>query len=93
MNLLSLVFEYNQYIRGDISNIVSGWDKKGAFSVSPPLHESLIVTTDREEVSIIAIESDSHDMLGVTSERDGHVTFSARVSEDIYESVIVCSDD
>ena len=84
------MFEYNEYIRADISNKVG---HRNALSVSLPLHESLVIASNGEEVSIIAVEGNSHDMLGVTSERNGQVTFSARISEDIDEAIIICDDD
>jgi hypothetical protein len=32
-------------------------------------------------------------MFGVSSERNGQVTFSARISEDIDKTIIICGDD
>lgn len=60
-------------------------------SLASPLHESLIVSTNREEVCIIAAETDTHHMLGVTSKRDGQVTLAARVAEEVNQTIIITS--
>ncbi len=53
----------------------------------------MVVTSDRVEVLIIAVEINSHNVLGVTSERNRVVTFSARVSEDVDKAVVIASSN
>ncbi len=60
-------------------------------SVSPPLHEGLIVSTNREEVVISGGEAYADDMLRVTSERDGLVAEARGVTEDIDQAVVIAS--
>src|SRR5688572_30349998 len=62
-------------------------------SLSLPLHEGLIVPADREEVGVVEGELHFHDVLGVASQRDGLVSSSAGVSENVHESVVVTSGD
>ena len=55
-----------------------------------PLHEGLIVTTDREEVFVVSSgEHDTHDVLRVTTEASGETTLSCRVAEQVDKTVVV----
>jgi hypothetical protein len=54
-----------------------------------PLHEGLIVATNREEFGVSLAEHNTDDMLGVTSEASGEATLSAGVAEQVDETVVV----
>jgi hypothetical protein len=53
------------------------------------LHDGLIIATNREEVSVIAVEGNSHDMLRVASKGNGPVSLSARVSENVDQAIVI----
>lgn len=57
------------------------------------MHEGLVVTSDRVKVFVLVVEIDSHNMLGVTSERNRVVTFSAWVSKDVHKAVVIASSN
>jgi len=57
------------------------------------LHEGLIVTTHGEEIFVILAEQDSDDMLRVTSKGSWNSSKSARVSEDVDETVVITSSN
>lgn len=59
------------------------------------MHDGLIISTDAEQVlcEVASAEVNSHDMLGVSSETSWHASFSAWVSEDLDEAIIVTSSN
>ena len=63
---------------------VAGATSSGAL----PLHEGLIVATDRVEVAISRAEEDANDVLGVTAVRAG-AALDARVTEEADETVVI----
>ena len=60
-------------------------------SGSLPLHEGLIVATNGEEARIVSREHGTDYVLGVTAIRSGLSTLSARITEEVNETVVITS--
>jgi len=58
-----------------------------------PLHEGLIVATNREETLVVGGEHGADDVLGVTTVRSGLSTLSAWVTEEANETEVITSSE
>ena len=70
-----------------LSRVLTGLFRK--FSAFLPLHQGLVVTTDREKVAVIFVEDRAHDVLRVSTIRAWLGTLTGRISEECDETVIV----
>ena len=75
----------------DCRSFESFYSPNSSSSACFPLHDSLIVSTDTEQivVELASAEGNSDDVLGVSSETSWDTSFSAWVSEDLDEAEVV----